>query len=85
MDDRAEQVKKPDEARLAKTKDDGDVDGVGYARNDTIVNQPMPQEPMMAKTQGKTRLRGGGDGGAICCGICAGLCCFECLDCCGCF
>lgn len=45
--------------------------------------QPRPQEPMSMSASGdKGRLRGGGDTGAICCGICAGLACFECLDCC---
>ncbi|KAH7143899.1 hypothetical protein EDB81DRAFT_510608 [Dactylonectria macrodidyma] len=44
--------------------------------------QPRAFEPMTMETQPTVGLRGGKDGGAICCGICAGLCCFECLDCC---
>ncbi|KAH6890533.1 hypothetical protein B0T10DRAFT_561036 [Thelonectria olida] len=44
--------------------------------------QPRPFEPMSMESQPTVGMRGGKDGGAICCGICAGLCCFECLDCC---
>ncbi|KAL2112431.1 hypothetical protein VUR80DRAFT_7668 [Thermomyces stellatus] len=69
--ERAESPKRPEGAVLPKSETDGE----------TVTHQPAPQEPMAARTD-KSRLRGGGDTGAICCGICAGLCCFECLDCC---
>ncbi|KAJ4264938.1 hypothetical protein ACHAPJ_002162 [Fusarium lateritium] len=47
----------------------------------TSTEQPRPIQPMTME-QPEMNMRGGKDGGAICCGICAGLCCFECLDCC---
>ncbi|CAG8909688.1 unnamed protein product [Penicillium egyptiacum] len=43
--------------------------------NNVVSQQPSP-EPM------KMELRGGGEGGDICCGICAGIACFECCECC---
>ncbi|GJN66535.1 hypothetical protein PLIIFM63780_004004 [Purpureocillium lilacinum] len=46
----------------------------------TSSEQPRPVEPM--KADDSVRLRGGGEGEAVCCGMCAGLCCFECLECC---
>jgi len=45
----------------------------------TVSEQPPQQEGMTM------RLRGGGKGGDVCCGLCAGLLCFECCeDCCPC-
>ncbi|KAG5980114.1 hypothetical protein E4U55_004387 [Claviceps digitariae] len=43
--------------------------------------QPRPAEAMSAEPM---RLRGGGEGEAVCCGVFAGLCCFECCECCCC-
>ncbi|KAF0641507.1 hypothetical protein NXS19_009270 [Fusarium pseudograminearum] len=55
---------------------------VAFAAERTSIEQPpRPIQPMTME-QPELSMRGGKDGGAICCGICAGLCCFECLDCC---
>ncbi|KAK5988982.1 hypothetical protein PT974_10480 [Cladobotryum mycophilum] len=45
----------------------------------TSSEQPRAIEPMSVESG---RMRGGGEGEAICCGVCAGLCCFECCECC---
>ncbi|KAI9037859.1 uncharacterized protein KD926_011562 [Aspergillus affinis] len=37
-----------------------------------VTEQPNSEQNM--------KLRGGGEGGDICCGVCAGLCCFECCE-----
>ncbi|CAG8004324.1 unnamed protein product [Penicillium salamii] len=43
--------------------------------NNVVVQQPNPEAMKM-------ELRGGGEGGDICCGVCAGIACFECCECC---
>ncbi|CAG7918951.1 unnamed protein product [Penicillium olsonii] len=43
--------------------------------NNVVVQQPNPETMKM-------ELRGGGEGGDICCGVCAGIACFECCECC---
>ncbi|KAJ5332734.1 hypothetical protein N7541_002542 [Penicillium brevicompactum] len=43
--------------------------------NNVVVQQPNPESMKM-------ELRGGGEGGDICCGVCAGIACFECCECC---
>ncbi|KAJ5747106.1 uncharacterized protein N7511_008802 [Penicillium nucicola] len=45
------------------------------AANQVVSQQPNPESMKM-------ELRGGGEGGDICCGVCAGLACFECCECC---
>ncbi|CAI7621794.1 unnamed protein product [Penicillium crustosum] len=43
--------------------------------NNVVSEQPCSESMKM-------ELRGGGEGGDICCGICAGIACFECCECC---
>lgn len=42
--------------------------------------QPRPVEQM--STTESVKMRGGGEGEDICCGLCAACACFECLNCC---
>jgi len=41
--------------------------------------QPRAAEGMSAEPM---KMRGGGEGEDVCCGLCAACACFECLNCC---
>ncbi|KAI9501144.1 hypothetical protein BX070DRAFT_228385 [Coemansia spiralis] len=56
----------------------------GYAAPPAMPEMTYSKTPPVEQQQYQKplRVRGGGEGGDICCGLCAGLACFECLKCC---